>query len=230
MDSLLSWLVALNLILTGYLFQQARRGPKRKFVNKLLMGDPIKPKHTPPPNLKAGWGVSDGDRRFFADFDTFAETLNSMFEDGPWRLQELADPEIRGLGDSPKYGRRYKIFYNQVEVGILQIRAYHDYDAATPNVWTEIELNFARLISFEEIEGFVIEIAGFTALDNTDLFLEKIKILIHGAALRQLWQIEPDRDLDDRSSGGSFEVRFHGPAGRFLDYRDRLQHPARTSD
>src|SRR3954454_1935327 len=98
MYEVLILLVLVNLGFTSYFWRMVRRGPKRKFMGKLLNGKPITPNHTPP-SLRNGieLGITDEDRRFFSDFEMFADALNHRFEPNePWRLQERPDAELTG--------------------------------------------------------------------------------------------------------------------------------------
>src|SRR5258708_23110302 len=91
-------LVLVNLGFTSYIWRTVRRGPKRKFLGKLINGKPITPNHTPS-SLRNGieLGITDEDRRFFSDFEMFADALNHRFEpDEPWRLQERPEPTLTG--------------------------------------------------------------------------------------------------------------------------------------
>src|SRR5438552_514341 len=122
MYEILILLVLVNLGFTSYIWRTVRRGPKRKFLGKLLNGKPITPNHTPS-SLRNGieLRITDGDRRFFSDFEMFADALNHRFEPNElWRLQERSDAELTGR-EEPEYGRRYEIFYNEYSVGNLQI-------------------------------------------------------------------------------------------------------------
>jgi hypothetical protein len=93
--------------------------------------------------------------------EDFADVINwwladpNVHQDGPWRLQELQDPELRKLGpvDQPDYGRRYAIFYNQVRVGI-EVAPYLDYSPKNPCVRTHIELDWVRLLAAGTIRSF----------------------------------------------------------------------------
>jgi hypothetical protein len=49
--------------------------------------------------------------------------------------------------------------------------------------------------------------------------MEKAALSAQRAALDQLWKIEYDPDLDDRSSGGDIEIRFDGSAANYLRAR-----------
>jgi hypothetical protein len=138
MYEVLILLVLVNLGFTGYIWRTVRRGPKRKFLGKLLNGKPITPNHAPS-SLRNGTElrITDEDRRFFSDFEMFADALNHRFEPNePWRLQERPDGELTGRKE-PEYGRRYEIFYNEYSVGNLQMFASHHYGPADSQVGTE---------------------------------------------------------------------------------------------
>ena len=216
MYEVLILLVLVNLGFTSYIGRTVRRGPKRKFLGKLLNGKPITPNHTPS-SLRNGieLRITDGDRRFFCGFEMFADALNHRFEPNePWRLQERSDAELTGR-EEPEYGRRYEIFYNEYSVGNLQIFASHHYGHADPQVGTEIELQYARLLPFGEINRFISAIANFTASGNAEE-AQRVRNTIHETMLNELWQHEFDPDLDSRHSGGSIELRFDGSAAAFL--------------
>jgi hypothetical protein len=88
----------INLGFTGHIWRTFRRCPKRKFLTQLLDGEPITPKHATS-SLQNGieLSISDADRRFFSDFEMFADALNHRFEPNePWRVQELPDAELTG--------------------------------------------------------------------------------------------------------------------------------------
>jgi len=221
MDTFLALVVFVNASMTIGLWQTARRGPKQKFLNALLNGKPIQPQHQRPlePDALPQWGVVDEYRRFFLDFEAFAETLNGLLgsSDCPWRLQELSKSETRRSYDGPVYGRRYRVFYNQFDVGLLEIAPLHDYNDTNPNVSTELEIDYARLLPFRSIHSLVDWIAGYTASGNREE-REKAMFSLLGAAVERLWQFEYDRHIDDRNSGGSISVRFSGSASTYLQW------------
>src|SRR6478672_13401051 len=98
MYEVLILLVLVNLGFTSYIWRTVMRGPKRKFLGKLLNGKPITPNHTLS-LLRNGieLRITDEDRRFFSDFEVFADALNHRFEPKePWRLQERSDAELTG--------------------------------------------------------------------------------------------------------------------------------------
>src|SRR5258707_14780971 len=121
MYEVLVLLVLVNLGFTSYIWRTVRRGPKRKFLGKLLNGEPITPNHTPS-SLRNGTElrITDEDRRFFSDLDMFADALNHSFEPNePWRSQQRPNPELQRR-EEPEYGRHHHIFYNEYSVGTPQ--------------------------------------------------------------------------------------------------------------
>jgi hypothetical protein len=104
---------------------------KKKLVDDLLFSEPIEAKHNCPKNLtpdgKEGWGADRHDFECFRDFWYFGEAVNRDLElEHEWfRIQELADTAITGdlSWEGPAYGRRYEIFFNKMNVGLLQIKA-----------------------------------------------------------------------------------------------------------
>jgi hypothetical protein len=72
----------LNVIATITLWQTAARRPekvKKKFFAALMDNKPIVPRHQRPKSIGEGWGVYDQDRKFFADFEDFADIVNWWF-------------------------------------------------------------------------------------------------------------------------------------------------------
>ena len=86
----------------------------------------------------------DEKRSFFYDFSEFGLVVNSWFEwiqDG-WRLQELADNEFRLFSRDfpPDFGRRYSIFYNRAELGVLEVTSVSGCSGENRVVSVAIEL------------------------------------------------------------------------------------------
>jgi hypothetical protein len=199
--------------------QAARKPPRpnKKFLKKLFRSGPITPQHNPP---KAAGGeytfaVTDEDRRFFADFAEFADVVNWWFAEeyvgSRWRLQELPDGDVSlnvSFEYGPIYGRCYAIFFNQVKLGRLEIRPSHghSYDAATPEVITEIEIDMVRLLSYDTIGGFLSTIASYVCERNPKDSKSHTNPnqAIVGALTKALWDthhISEFADLDGQGWG-----------------------------
>jgi hypothetical protein len=131
------------------------RGWMKQIKHPFGEGKPIEPKYGVSEGLpEKGLFIDEHDHAFFNDFASFGRVINKWLaeEEGPWRLQEDAKTEIGELGDDhPVYGRSYRIFYNQQEVGSLRIRPGIDYSQANPAIIGKGEIQFARLISFYRI-------------------------------------------------------------------------------
>jgi hypothetical protein len=174
---------------------------KKKFIEALLRSEPIVPKHEAPKDL-VGAMVFDDDRQFFDDFRDFGEVVNLWLADEyshsrRWRLQELSDTELRHhYSDMLSYGRRFSIFHNQVCVGDLEISAGPRYSPETPNVHLDIKLRWVRVLGFENVFGFLREIAGYTQAD----FRESRWAIDH-AVLGVLCETQEIWDDDDFEPG-----------------------------
>jgi hypothetical protein len=194
---------------------------KKKFIEALLYSKPIVPKHEAPENL-VGSLVFDNDRQFFDDFRDFGEVVNLWLADEyshsrRWRLQELSDTELRHhYSDMLSYGRRFSIFHNQVCVGDLEISAGPRYSPETPNVHLDIKLRWVRVLGFENVVGFLREIAGYTQAD----FRESRWAIDH-AVLGVLCETQEIWDDDDFEPGyGDLELCLSGERGRYHYFRE----------
>jgi hypothetical protein len=188
---------------------------------------PIEPRHQRPEELGEDWGISEWDRRFFPDFDSFADVLNNWFSaesnSAPWRLQELADSETRLHGDyesGPSYGRRYEVFHNQVSVATLEISADWEYTTENPKVHTYLAMEWPRLLPFGRTRDLLIGIA-LHVCDSTPTSSEHMDAVsqIDRAMLGVMWSaLEYDR-YDLGPDWGELELHLHGTAKWYLHKR-----------
>jgi hypothetical protein len=239
-------LVLLAVAIINLSRQAARKPPRPRkwFLKKLLHSEPITPQHNPPKAAGGGmkYGVTDEYRRFFADFAEFADVVNWWFAEeyvgSRWRLQELPDGDVRlhvSFEYGPIYGRCYAIFHNQVELGRLEIRPGHSYDATAPEVITEIELHSVRLLHYDRIEEFLSAIASYTCDRKAkDGNYTNPNQAIVGALTKALWetqQITEFADLDGQD-WGELHCTFVGLAtGWYFNQREALRKKrADTSD
>lgn len=235
----LAVLVVLNIIATISLWRRAARRPprpKKKFLRTLMHSEPITPKHEPP-NVAGGQFKSqadDVDRRFFSDFAEFADVANWWLADETvgthWRLQELPDGDLSLNVNSsygPTLGRCYDIFHNQVRLGRLEIRPGDEYSAAAPRVITEVELQYVRLLSFDNIAGFLGTIAMHVCDDNpkSDEYFNAYQAIV-GALTKALWQTQQITEFDDLDGQdwGELQLQLRGVASPwYIRRREALQ-------
>jgi hypothetical protein len=213
------------------------RYPARKFLNRLLDSSPIEPQHGAPAGADEGgfsFFMTDAYRRFFQDFELFAELMNGHFKNGPWRLQQIGDPFLRHFGEDAQHGRRYDVFYNQVCVGDLEINPDFKYDTrSNPAVRVCVELADVRLLPYDEIYRFLLAIAHNLTGGSSDAFAEA-RQAIDSALLRALWDAAPwgrsarngqfDKEPGARLAGAArLTWRASGLAAPYLDWRRRSE-------
>lgn len=242
---ILAIIVVLNVVATITLWRTAARRPeklKKKFLNQLWRSKPVTPKHKPPPSLKEGeWGVEKKELQFFSDFEDFANVINwwltdpDVYQDNPWRLQELPNAELTlsglGLPDSPSYGRRYAVFHNQVRLGEIEIAPQWEYSTENPVVRLYVELDFVRLLSFGRVQSFLTDIASHIS-DHRPGTVEYLQTssAIDRAMMSVLWQTQEISQyrFQNEPGYGQIEVQLGGLATFYMDRRRALRNRARS--
>jgi hypothetical protein len=147
----------------------------------------------------------------------------------PWRLQELPDAQLRGLGlpDEPSYGRRYAVFYNQVPVGEIEIAPDWKYSTQNPRVGLHVELELVRLLSFGQVQGFLNAIAMHISEHHPGTLGDlQTSQEIDRAMMSVLWQTQEisKYGFENEPSHGEIEVRLDGLASFYLDRRQALRN------
>jgi hypothetical protein len=198
------------------------KSERDRLLAALFKTVPIEPKHEHPTKLTGEWPddmATVYQHACFADFDMFADSINCFhvpdgaWEGGPWRLQELSDTEIVNF-DHPQFGRRYKVFYNQIEVGLVEVGAFSRYDGKTkPEVSTHVSIHYADLLPFYELSGFLESLAARNAAGSAEEFA-KSKFAIVRALLACLWESKRDAEQN-----GALEITLIGSAREYLEWR-----------
>jgi hypothetical protein len=170
-------LIFLGMLSMG--FTKANRPVRlpKKAAKLLWRSDPIVPKHDPPYfDVGQFKGMhARADMEFFTDFKEFAELMNwwlaniGKYVASRFRLQDLPDDRVdsQWWNDQKGHwersgatrGRRFRLYYNQYPVGLLQV--YHDlgYTTGTPNVSTDVKIDRAQNFSYNELMIFLDAIA-----------------------------------------------------------------------
>ncbi len=242
-------IIALNALATINLWREAVRRPARpseKFIKALLRSEPIVPKHGTPTR----WTYEDDTyiakyertpvgamfrarRLFFYDFADFAVIVNSWFEkhEDCWRLQELADNELRTDEPPPQYGRRYSIFYNQTDLGVLEMQDGLDkhgdnYSEEHPVVRAEIQLHSVRLLELGAIKSLLQGVATHISDLGDGAEQTEVRDTIDRAIQQVLWttqqvsQYPPELSETD---WGDLECRLRGTAFWYFKRREQLR-------
>jgi hypothetical protein len=174
---------------------------------------------------------------FFSDFAEFADVVNWWLADehvgSRWRLQELPDDDLRlnVPNDGPTVGRCYDIFHNQARLGRLEIRPGYEYNAATPKVLAEIELECVRLLSFDNIAGVLGDIAMHVCKKHPEdgEYFDANQAIV-GVLTKALWEsqtITEYRDLD-APDWGELELHLQGNASDWYFSRRELMQKQRA--
>lgn len=248
MTTVLMIIVAMNALATIALWREAVRRPARpseKFIMDLLRSEPIEPKHASPKRWRykadvATWGRSppgtmfNAQRLFFHDFVDFAVVVNSWFEliEDSWRLQELDDNELeRGPHDdpSPQFGRRYSIFYNSADIGVLELTSgldnqVREYSRECPAVLADIELHSVRLLELTAIQtllqGIAMHVSDF---QNEGAEQTAARAAIEQAIQQVLWRTQRVSQYPPELSEtdwGELECRLSGTALWYFQRRE----------
>jgi hypothetical protein len=234
--TLLYIIVFVNIALTIELWRRAvlrPEKPKKKFRKRLWWGEPITPKHEPPPPLKEGGMSVRNPEQFSKDFEDFANVVNRYLVDyAPWRLQELPTSELSKLAvSSPAYGRRYAVFHNQARVGEIELKPDWRYSTESPEVTIHIELNWVRLLSFETIRDFLMHVATntFEYQQGTLAYLQ-MNEEIELAMMDVLWKTQQISKLGfDEGGYGQITVQLNGLASSYLEGRHAFRNqPAKA--
>jgi hypothetical protein len=226
---ILTIVVFLNAIATINLWQKAALRPeklKKKFRDRLWGGEPITPKHEPPPPLKTGRGVRNQEQ-FSSDFEDFANVINwHLVGYAPWRVQELPTFELSKLAAAhPAYGRRYAVFYNQARVGEIELEPDYRYSTETPRVTIHIDLNWVRLLPFETTRDFLTHVAMNTfEYQRGTLEYSEMNQKIDLALMDVLWKTQRISKFGlDESGYGQITVQLKGLASSYLEGSRRWQ-------
>jgi hypothetical protein len=164
-----------------------RYGHSQADLERLLLSQPIVPKHDPPTSPKVGFNVSEDYIQFFEDFKEFGVIINDVyFKNKPWRIQEKNTIMLLlGEYDQPEYGRVYDLFYNSAPTGRVEISASFDMSAgAKPYreaqcVRLQVSINRPLALPYEDLTSFLGLISGFTAARNSQEISEHFNVASH---------------------------------------------------
>jgi hypothetical protein len=233
-------IVAINAVATLSLWRQMANkvsrptGLNKKAAKALYESAPIVPRHDPPKVVGGGFPlVNDIDRAFFADFKEFADVVNWLLADkyvaSRFRLQDLPDGTVSidfvpdGNSD-PIPGRCFALYYNQTRVGRLEIHPSYNYTTETPQVYTSVQIDWARLLGYRTLTDFLTIIADHvTGHDGRSEGRLAARQSIERALMETLWNkygISPyDRFFDEDLDWGELNVSFAGSADWYIARR-----------
>jgi hypothetical protein len=237
-------IVLINAVATLSLWRKvagkSNRGPKlnKKAAIALWRSDPIVPKHDPPDVVRGQFSslADKADRQFFADFKAFADVVNRWLAKeyiaSRFRLQDLPDLDRSinvDFSHGPVLGRCFAIYFNQTRVGRLEISPSYEYSAALPNVYTSVEIDWARFFGLFELTEFLEAIVWHVTDGNRkgDEYRDA-RSSINAALIGTLWDNYRVSELDDADDQhwGELTLSFQGTASCYVHCRGA---PARAS-
>lgn len=216
---------------------KAEAYPALKSLQKRLDSPPIEPKRVQP---KSAGGL-DVERQVFFDFAEFADVFRWHLVTGQsrWRLQ---DTGVSGLSEpsaakeAPCHGRCFHVYYNSVQLGLLEVEpafktdfmpGKKKYSSENPEVNTWIRLKHpVRLLSYAALQNFLEGVGFFTVGDDKRAELERT---INATILQALWDTRPWSSNAGMESVApdlpflpdDFCIRFTGSAKTYLRQRQR---------
>lgn len=223
------------------LASKSSRGPtlNKKAATALWRSDPIVPKHDPPRIVGGKFSslADEEDRRFFADFKDFADVVNWWLSDehtaSQFRLQDLPDGDVRlhpGSHSGPILGRCFAIYHNQTRVGRLEVSPEHKYSNAVPDVYTDVEVDWARFFGYDELTELLQVIAWHVTTGNpkSNDYRDALSS-INAGLTKTLWDNYRvsyfDKVVDRTDEWGELSVSFHGTASCYILRRDAPARP-----
>lgn len=95
--------------------------------------------------------------------------LADEFSKSPFRLQDLPQMDVSLNVDhsgGPVNGRCFALYYNQIKLGRVEVRPSYEYRTESPEVFTSVEVDWARFIGFGELTEFLGAIAIHVTSEN----------------------------------------------------------------
>ena len=229
----LTILVVIIALATFSLWRNTNR-PKfkqlsKKFRKALWESGPIAPKHNKPKFEPLRERCAEGEARFFYEFEDFADVMNWYLADTmttPWRLQELPDNDVGTADTGPMFGRVYAVFYNQVEMGKLEIDGGVFYGQEEKTITTRLKLHWVRLLAYEDVLQFLNGLAAHVVNNAPPQNAEYAAATraISSTMLKALWDnyriSGNDLPGNDNVDWGELELHLHGTPTWYFGRRD----------
>ena len=196
----------------------------QSLIAEIENGSPRPVKHDPPETLEAAgttFHLTEHNRVVFRDFEPFGEVFNWLGGTGPWVLEEKPSPLLTDLEDGPDYGRNYRVFFNNVEMGTFLVGPYLLDDP--PSARGVIDIQYLQFVPYSEAHGLLFSLGVlFGAQADGEQMRSAANIAATAALSAYSWEVIRKSDrLHD------FEYRFVGPYGHFSELAER--HSYRSS-
>jgi hypothetical protein len=166
-------------------------------IVKLMMdGDRHKPQHMRATSRGVGGSITAAHKLMFDLFNWFGPALNQHVSQ-PWAAEELANTLVRDpWSDSPEFGRRYRIWYNAAELGMVQVIVagtdwFHHPDRYRehPEAEAIVSLSWMRFVPYDDALSFIAGISRLMGrVVDQERFQENAEMAATAAMTRYLWE------------------------------------------
>jgi hypothetical protein len=133
-----------------------------ELIKRLQGGARFPPDHDPPKTIRDSGFANAVNEAVFEDFRWFGSMMNISSAD-LWMVEETPKTLVSNIQTTdPELGRTYKVFYNGVEMGDLQVTEGHgsfEIDdqkrLAARTARAYLHLHNARFLPYDDIHGFL---------------------------------------------------------------------------
>ncbi|GGF24182.1 hypothetical protein GCM10011321_14430 [Youhaiella tibetensis] len=173
------------------------------------------PQHNPAASIeKDGAALLRPEHRIvWSDFGRFGEIINVAMHHGPWSFEET-DRVTFGF-DGPDYGRHYRVWYNDMPAGSLQIGVAHLMMATEGHgAMAELDLDFPQLVPEPELRDMLRTMSFmFMRKDDGVAMRAQADLEVLQIMTRHLWEVQRRPDLVL-----GMHWRFEGPYEHYSEY------------
>ncbi|MHA6731579.1 hypothetical protein [Devosia sp. A369] len=192
----------------------------KRLIEQLEGGERLPPEHDRPVSVTDNGFESfatAGVRAVFEGFEYFGTMMNREVAD-PWTIEETADTLVKDIvSDGPELGRTYRIFYNGVPMGKLQVTEGSNNNGFSDDVdWHRenraaraiLDLNNVRFVPYHDALSIVSSVEVLVGpFEHYELSRDHARMKASAALTGYLWEVMRAGD----HFVPSFSHRVNGP-------------------
>lgn len=184
-------------------------------ILEIKNGNRRDPQHQPPASVEAdGTTLLDQQHRDLWDaFARFGEIINIAQHHGPWSFEET--PKVEFGWDGPDYGRHYRIYYNAMPAGSLQIGLarllFPEYGRGASG---DLNLDFPQLVPAGEVRDLLRTLwFMFAVVEDGAVMRSKADVEVTKIMSQHLWEV-----MRDPQSVQGLNWSFDGPYQHYEEH------------
>ncbi|WP_284339069.1 hypothetical protein [Devosia nitrariae] len=143
--------------------------------------------------------ATSGVQAVFEAFEYFGTLMNRQVSD-PWTIEETSDTLVKDIrSDSPELGRTYRVYYNGVRMGRLQVTEGVTADGLGKDIewhrehrsaYVILELDNLRFVPYDDVLSMVSTVELLVGVfDDNDLARARAKSSAAAALTGYLWEV-----------------------------------------